>query len=145
MHSISLVLQEDDNARQYVVIATEPQTQQKRQVLDGAEVKLDVGEIGPVDAADDHQIAAAVLLKGCEQLAHLAPFHPGVGKARYACVSLATDADDVHLATLCGGGRSNRAGQRAPAGNDCERTRAVAVIVALPAAGINFGSRRKHH
>ena len=50
--------------------------------------------------ADDDEIAAALILERGEQLADLAPFHPGVRKARDSRVGLAANAEDVDRAAL---------------------------------------------
>ena len=83
-----------------MVVAALPQAEQERQGLEGAKIEPDIGEIGAVHAAYDHQIAAVVIVEGGEHLADLAPLDPGMRKALDLLARLAADGDDHVLSRI---------------------------------------------
>src|SRR5215472_17168300 len=78
-----------------MVISAFAEAKDERQRLETGEIELDIDEIRPVDPADNHEIVAAIIVEGREQLADLAPSDPGVRKTLDLLRRLATDSDDV--------------------------------------------------
>ena len=100
MDAIALAFEEAHDARQHVIVAADAEAEQEGQILDGAEIEPDIGEIRPRDRADDDEIAAALVLERGEQLADLAPFQPGVREAVDLLVGLAANAENMHARGL---------------------------------------------
>ena len=115
-------LEELDRRRQHVAVAADDDRKDLRQALDGAEIELELLEIGPrADAADQHHVAAAMAFEQLLQLADLAPAQPDMREALDALVGFAVYADDQNRPAL----RDRRLGDmdrhRPAAGNDRER------------------------
>ncbi len=126
-----------------MVVAPFAQAKQEGQSLDGAEIEPDIGEIRAVHAANDHQIAAAVLVEGREHLADLAPFDPGVGKALDLLPRLAADGDDVQGKPPRRRRLGQHAGKRTPPGYDTEPAFDLFSVTHLRRAAI-IGSALRH-
>ena len=105
-----------------MVVTTLPQAQDEGQVLDRTEIEFDVGEVRPVNTADDHEIAAAVAIESTEQFADLAPFDPGVRKALDRVTRLAANGDDMERKPARLRRFRHDTGQRTSPGYDPEGT-----------------------
>src|SRR5262249_49995589 len=145
-HAIALAFEKTHDAGQYLIVAPHAETEQEGQILDGTKIEPDIGEVGPRNRADDHEIPATQALKGGEQLADFAPFQPGMGEARYLRVSLSANADNVNGASLYCRSVGERGGKRAAAGDDGKRTSLASrgAGLSLGRAQLSFGSALGH-
>src|SRR4029453_2671303 len=104
-----------------MIIAAFAQAQNKGQGFEGAEIKLDVGEVRPIYPTDNHQVAAAILLEGRKHLADLAPFDPSVRKALDFLPCLAANGYDVQRKASCCSRLGQHARERTSSGDDPKR------------------------
>ena len=121
MHPVALALEEADDARQHVIVATDAEADEEGQVADGAEIESDIRGIGARHAADDDEIAAASAVERCEQLADLAPLDPGMRETLDLLAGLAANADNMQIEPAGSGRVGDQARKQTAPGNDAER------------------------